>query len=45
MRSRSYTLNGKLQFLQIQFDNRQKLLDYLTSKQLTENDIIAYINS
>lgn len=39
----SYTVNGKLQFLRIQFDNRQKLIDYLTNKQLTENDIIDII--
>jgi len=36
----SYTLEDKLQFLKIQFDNRQKLIDYLVGKQLTENDII-----
>ena len=40
-----YTPEGKLQFLQLQFDNRQKLIDYLVGKQLTENDIISYINS
>ena len=39
----SYTSDGKLQFLQIQFDNRQKVIDYLTSKQLTESDIINII--
>lgn len=32
----SYTVNGKLQFLRIQFDNRQKLINYLTNKQLTK---------
>ena len=41
----SYSPSGKLQFLQIQFDNRQKLTEYLTGKQLTENDIISYIGS
>ena len=40
----SYTPEGNLQFLQIKFDNRQKLIDYLSNKQLTENDIIMYIN-
>jgi len=40
----SYTPDEKLQFLQIQFDNKQKLIDYLTEKQLTESDIINYIN-
>lgn len=40
----SYTGEGKLQFLHIQFDTREKLIAYLTSKQLTENDIISYIS-
>ena len=40
----SYTPEEKLQFLKIQFDNRKKLLEYITSKQLTERDIISYIN-
>lgn len=40
----SYTGEGKLQFLHIQFDTRERLIDYLTSKQLTENDIISYIS-
>src|SRR6266852_880075 len=35
----SYTTDGKLQFLQIQFDTRKRLIDYLVGKQLTENDI------
>jgi hypothetical protein len=41
----SYSLDGKLQFLQIQFDNKQKLLNYLIDKQLTENDIINIIKA
>jgi len=40
----SYTPDGKLQFLQLLFDKRQKLIEYLTGKQLTENDIIIHIN-
>lgn len=39
----SYTDYGKLQFLQIQYNSRQKLIDYLMDKQLTENDIINII--
>lgn len=39
----SYTLDGKLHFLQIQFGNIQRLIDYLKDKQLTENDIIDII--
>lgn len=41
----SYTLDGKLQFSQLKFDNKQMLLDYLTKKQMTENDIIDYVSS
>jgi len=40
----SYTLDEKLQFSQIQFDNKQKLLDYLTNKQITEDGIITYVS-
>lgn len=39
----SYTGDGKLHFLKIQFNSRQRLLEYVTSKQLTENDIINLI--
>lgn len=39
----SYTVDSKLQFLQIQFDNKEKLIDYLLNKQLTESDIIDVI--
>ena len=39
----SYTAEEKLQFLKVQFDSRQKLMDYLISKQLTEDDIINLI--
>ncbi len=38
-----YTSSGKLQFSQVRFDNKQKLLDYLIGKQMTENDIITHI--
>lgn len=40
----SYTPDEKLQFQQVQFASRQTLIDYLTEKQLTESDIINYIN-
>lgn len=39
----SYTESGKLQFLQIQFDSHERLIAYLTDKQLTEDDIIDII--
>lgn len=39
----SYTPDQKLQFIQVEFENRRKLIDYLTNKQLTENDIIDII--
>lgn len=41
----SYTSDEKLKFFQILFDSRQKLIDYLTKKQMTENDIITYITT
>ena len=41
----SYTSDEKLQFTYIKFDNRQKLIDYLSGIQLTESDIISYISS
>ena len=41
----SYTSDEKLQFTQIAFDNKQKLVKYITGKQMTEDDIIAYINT
>ncbi|OGK18996.1 hypothetical protein A3D80_03585 [Candidatus Roizmanbacteria bacterium RIFCSPHIGHO2_02_FULL_40_13b] len=40
----SYTLDGKLQFSQIKFDNKQKLFDYLVNKQMSEDDIITYVS-
>ena len=40
----SYTSSGKLQFSQVQFNNKQRLISYLLSKQMTEDDIISYIN-
>ncbi len=40
----SYTENQILQFAKIQFDNRKYLIDYLTSLQLTESDIISVVN-
>ncbi len=39
----SYTAGGKLQFLKIEFSSRKRLISYLTSKQLTEGDIINLI--
>lgn len=41
----SYTPDEKLQFIQIAFDNRQKLVKYITGKQMTEDDIIVYVNT
>ncbi len=41
----SYTSDGKLQFSQIQFNNKQRLLDNLMAKQMTEDDIITYVSS
>ena len=40
----SYTTQNKLQFSQIMFDNKQKLIDYLIGKQMTEDDIITSIS-
>lgn len=40
----SYTENQVLQFAKIQFENRKYLIDYLTSLQLTESDIISIVN-
>ena len=40
----SYTLDGKLQFSQIKIDEKQKLLDYLIGKQMTEDDIITTVS-
>lgn len=39
----SYTPDGRLQFLKIEFDSRRKFMEYLTSIQLSENDIIQLI--
>lgn len=41
----SYTPDEKLQFIQIAFDDRQKLVKYITGKQMTEDDIIVYVNT
>ncbi len=41
----SYTTDEKLQFSQIAFDNKQNLFAYLTGKQMTEDDIITYVNT
>lgn len=40
----SYTKNDLLQFAKINFKNRIDLLEYLTTIQKTESDIISYIN-
>lgn len=39
----SYTSSKELQFIRIKLDNRQKLIEYLTSLQMTEDDIIKQI--
>jgi len=39
-----YTSDQKLQFSQIKFDNRRKLIKYLNDKQMTESDIISGIS-
>lgn len=41
----SYTKKQLLQFDQIEFENRQQLLDYLSRLQMSENDIIKKITS
>ena len=40
----SYTSAQMLQFSQIKFDNRRKLIKYLNDKQMTESAIIKYVN-
>lgn len=40
----SYTKDDKLQFAKIDFKNRDGLITYLVSIQMTENDIISYVN-
>lgn len=40
----SYTIDGKLQFSQIKFEKKQNLMNYLAEKQMSEDDIISYIN-
>lgn len=39
----SYTPSQKLQFNQIQFKNRQELIEYLRNQQMSEDDIIASV--
>ena len=41
----SYTIDQKLQFSQIKFDNRRKLIKYLHDKQMTESDIITSVST
>ena len=41
----SYTPDEKLQFIKKRFDNKKKLISYLTGKQLTEDDIINIIRN
>ena len=40
----SYTTQDKLQFAQIKFNNKQKQLEYLISKQMAEDDIISFVS-
>lgn len=40
----SYNSQDKLQFSQIKFDHKQKLLDYLVNNQMTESDIIRTVS-
>lgn len=40
----TYTPQEKLQFSQIKFENRQKLLNYLNSIQVSEHDIITQVS-
>jgi len=40
----SYNTEGKLHFVQIHLDTRQKLMDFLKEKQMSEDDIIRYID-
>lgn len=40
----SYTSDKESQFTHIEFNDKKKLVDYLMKKQMSENDIIAYIN-
>ncbi|MBI3955982.1 hypothetical protein HY339_01890, partial [Candidatus Gottesmanbacteria bacterium] len=39
----SYTFDEKLQFSHVQFDTKERTIDYLTSKQMTESDIITLL--
>ncbi len=41
----SYTRTHTLQFLRVEFDNKQKTIDYLRKIQVTESDIISHITS
>lgn len=41
----TYAAEEKLQFIQVKFNDRQKLIDYLISKQVTEDDIITFVSS
>lgn len=41
----SYSTQDRLQFSPRTFDNRKKLLDYLISKQVNEDDIITSVSS
>lgn len=40
----SYTSDQKLQFARIAFEGNRQLFEYLTRLQLTESDIISYVN-
>lgn len=40
----SYTKDDKLQFAKIDFNAKDGLINYLTGIQMSENDIISYVN-
>jgi hypothetical protein len=40
----SYSTEDKLQFSKLNFDNQQKQLEYIVSKQVTEDDIIKAVS-
>jgi hypothetical protein len=41
----SYTQKQVLQFVQIEFENKQQMIDYLSGLQMSEDDIIKEITS
>lgn len=39
-----YTKNRELEFSELKFSNNEQLISYLTSIQISEDDIISYVN-